>query len=360
MQIHLKPLAEQVVVITGASSGIGLATARLAAARGARLVLAARSAAALGVIRDDLGARGADVVAVVADVAHEDQARHIAEVACTTFGGFDSWVNNAGVSVYGRCLDVDTPDLERVLATNLWGTVHGSRAACAHLVSRGGALINVGSAVSDRAVPLQGIYSASKHAIKGWTDALRVELAHAGAPVSVTLVKPGPIDTPYAQHAANYLGTHPVHVPPVYSVASAARAILYAAEHPVRDVYVGSTARLIGLLSAVAPSLVDTVMQHVFIDGTQSGRPPGGRSILFEPAEDPQATGDYPGLVRASVYTEISVRPALLATVGALAAGALSLTAWSRMRRGDRAPHSRRRTGGSMPNDRRSTARAAQ
>src|SRR5687768_2872773 len=125
MQIHLKPIAAQVVVITGASSGIGLATARLAAARGARLVLAARSASALGLVRDELRARGADVVTVVADVASEDQVRHISEVACSTFGGFDSWVNNAGVSVYGPCLVVRTPDLERVLATNLWGTIHG-------------------------------------------------------------------------------------------------------------------------------------------------------------------------------------------------------------------------------------------
>jgi hypothetical protein len=228
-------------------------------------------------------------------------------------------VNNAAVSVYGSCLDISSSDMARVLATNLWGTIHGSRVACRHLRVRGGALINVGSAVSDRAVPLQGIYSTSKHGIKAWTDALRVELAHEGAPIAVTLIKPAPIDTPYAEHAANYLPDQPVHLPPVYTPRSVARAILHAAEHPTRDVYVGSTARVLSLGSTLVPSLLDTVMERLFVSGTHSGRPRHGRSILYEPSNDLRERGEYPGLVRPSLYTAACRHYGLVGTSLAIA-----------------------------------------
>ena len=201
----LEPLGRQVVVITGASSGIGLATARMAVNRGARVVLAARSHAALAQLVDEITRAGGRAVAVDADVSDEAQVQRVAETAVQTFGGFHTWINNAAVSANGGCLDVTVSDMRRIMDTNFWGVVYGSRIACRHLMKTGGALINVGSVLSDRAAPLQGIYSASKHAIKGWTDALRAELLHAGASVSVTLVKPSAIGTPYAEHAKNYL-----------------------------------------------------------------------------------------------------------------------------------------------------------
>jgi short-subunit dehydrogenase len=167
MRVSLKPLSQQTVVITGATSGIGLVTARMAAQRGAALVLAARNEQALQQLTEELTHDGARAIFVGADVGDESQVRRIAQAALDHFGGFDTWINNAGISIFGRSEDVSLADGRRLFDTNFWGVVHGSRVAVEHLKRRGGALINVGSEVSDVAVPLQGLYSASKHAVKG-------------------------------------------------------------------------------------------------------------------------------------------------------------------------------------------------
>jgi short-subunit dehydrogenase len=323
MKLRLKRLADQVIVITGASSGIGLATARAAARRGARVVVAARSQDALSRLVDEIHEAGGEAVAVIADVGNERDVDRIAATAVQQYGGFDTWVNNAAGSVYGECLEVAIADMQRVMDTNFWGVVYGSRAACRHLRGRGGALINIGSEVSDRAVPLQGIYSASKHAVKGWTDALRAELEFAGAPISVSLIKPGPIDTPYAAHAKNYLDDAPVHVPPVYSVDSVVAAILHCATTPVRDMFVGSAAAIVSTLNKVAPRLTDTFVARTVIPGTHSGKPRYSRDALHTPSEDLRERGDYPGLVRRSLSTRASMHPMLTASVLALAGGLL-------------------------------------
>ena len=233
MKLTLKPLDEQVIVITGASSGIGLVTARMAARAGAKVVLAARNAEALQELEREINQLGGEAIHVVADVGVESDVRSIADAAIARFGGFDTWVNDAGVSVYGRIEQVTTEDLRRVFETNFWGVVYGSRIAAEHLKQRGGgALINLGSTLSDRAIPLQGIYVASKHAVKGFTDAMRMELEDQGAPISVTLIKPAAIDTPYTEHAKNYLPNEPKNPPPVYAPETVARAILHAAVYP--------------------------------------------------------------------------------------------------------------------------------
>src|SRR5687767_13865209 len=187
MPSHLKSLTEQIVVITGATSGIGLVTARTAAKRGAKLVLNARSEASLRQLVDEITAGGGDAVSVAGDVGRERDVQLIAELALERYGGFDTWVNNAGVSIYGRLTEVSVDDMRKLFDTNVWGVVHGSRTAAAHLRQRGGAIVNVGSTLSDRAIPLQGIYCASKHAVKGFTDAFRMELEKDGAPISVSL-----------------------------------------------------------------------------------------------------------------------------------------------------------------------------
>jgi len=204
MNVQLKKLNRQVMVITGASSGIGLVTARMAAQHRARLVLAARSEGALRQLVEEIKAQGGEAIHVVADVGREQDVRRIAEAAIERFGSFDTWVNNAGVSIYGRVLEVSMEDHRQLFETNYWGLVHGSRVACENLKHRGGALINVGSSLSDRAIPLQGTYCASKHAVKGYTDALRMELEEEGAPISVTLIKPSAIDTPYNSSFTNW------------------------------------------------------------------------------------------------------------------------------------------------------------
>jgi short-subunit dehydrogenase len=320
MKLKLKPLKEQVLVITGASSGIGLATARMAAQQGARLVLAARSDESLRQLEDEIRRRGGEAISVDADVGLEDDVRRIADTAVSHFGGFDTWINNAGVSIYGRCLEVSIEDMKRLIDTNLWGVIYGSRIACEYLRNRGGALINIGSEVSDKAVPLQGVYSASKHAVKGWTDALRMELEQDQFPISVTLIKPAAIDTPYTEHAKNYLADQPQHAAPVYAPESVAEAILYAATTPVRDLFVGGGGKLVSTMAQWAPRFTDKVVGKMLSSGTHSGRPPKPGDALHSAGGGLRERGDYPGMVRNSLYTKASIHP-LLTGVAAVGAG---------------------------------------
>jgi len=165
--MKLKELPAQVIVITGATSGIGLATARMAAENGAKVVLVARNGDALHKLANDVNESGGKAVYSVADVADEAALRKAAEKAVGAFGRIDTWINNAGGSIYGRIMDVPTEDLRRLFETNLWGVVNGSKIAVENLLENGGALINVGSEVSDIPVPLQSMYASSKHAVKG-------------------------------------------------------------------------------------------------------------------------------------------------------------------------------------------------
>src|SRR5437762_2550127 len=288
MAMRLKPIHEQTIVITGASSGIGLTTARMAAREGARVVLAARSDQALHDLEQEIQKWGGQAVAVQCDVGNEQQVRQVAQTAFERFGGFDTWVNNAGVSIYGRIEEVSLEDARRVFDTNFWGLVIGSRVAAQHLRSRGGgALINIGSTLSERAIPLQGFYVASKHAVKGFTDALRMELEAERAPISVTLIKPAAIDTPYVDHAKNYMAQAPTNPPPVFAPEAVARTILYAATHQVRDVFVGGSAKRLQMMERYAPRVTDLYMERNLFEAQQdTNRPRDARDSLHEPRND--------------------------------------------------------------------------
>src|SRR4051812_32976426 len=206
MRFPLLPLSEQTMVITGASSGIGLVTAKQAAARGARVVLAARNAADLEYAVEEIRSQGGRAIAVTADVADLQQVEQIGVAALREFGRIHTWVNNAAVSMYGRVMEVSIDDMRRQMDVNYWGQVYGSRVAVRLMRERGGALINVASALSDRAIPLQVNYCAAKHAIKAFTDGLRMELEEEGAPIAVTLLKPASIDTPFFDKAKTVSG----------------------------------------------------------------------------------------------------------------------------------------------------------
>src|SRR5688572_17122254 len=165
-----KSVKDQVIVITGASSGIGLATARMAARRGARVVMAARNEQDLKEAAEEIRVNGGRAIAVTTDVADETAVARLGEAALLEFGTVDTWVNNAGLSIYGKLTEVPLADKRKLFDINFWGVVHGCRTAIRLMKHRGGVLINIGSEVSDLAIPLQGIYSASKHAVKGYTD----------------------------------------------------------------------------------------------------------------------------------------------------------------------------------------------
>jgi short-subunit dehydrogenase len=319
MKYNLKPLSEQVIVITGASSGIGLTTARMAARRGARVVLAARSEDALQQIANEIGE---NATYVIADVGNEEDHRRVAEHAISRFGRIDTWVNNAGISIYGKLLEVPIEDQRKLFETNYWGIVYGSRAACQYMRQNGGALITIGSTVSDRAIPLQGAYSASKHAVKGFTDALRMELEEERVPISVTLIKPGGIATPYIDHAKSYMDRKPSLPPPVYAPENVAEAILHCAENAHRDMFVGSGGKGMSAMGYYAPRLADRYMEKTQFeqqkrDELETPRPDG----LYEPTNDPRERGPYPGhVMETSYYTKASMHPfmtgALMLAVG--------------------------------------------
>jgi len=313
-----KRLRDQVIVITGASSGIGLATARMAARRGACVVLTSRNERDLRVAVEEIDARGGRATHVVADVAVPEEMDRVANVAIREFGGFDTWVNNAGVSIYGKLIDVPMED------TNFWGVVNGCRTAVRYFAGRGGTIINIGSVVSDRAIPLQGMYSASKHAVRGYTDALRMELEHDGLPITVTLVKPASINTPFIDHARNYMAGAPTFPPPVYAPEVVARAILKCAERRIREITVGGGGRMITAFGRLAPRTTDAVMERTLFDSQQDqSRPMPPLDSLYRPTRDGQASGPYDGhVMQSSLYTRAMMSD-ITRALPFIAAGAL-------------------------------------
>lgn len=283
-----EPIGEQVIVITGASSGIGLSTARRAARQGARVVLAARNRRSLEAAVAAIRAEGGAALAVPTDVADREQVENLARAAVDTYGRIDTWVNNAGVLNTAGFLEQPIEDFEQVMRINFLGQVYGARAALPHLARTAGALVCVGSAYSDRGSPYWTAYSASKHAVKGWLDGLRVELQAQGSPVRVTLVKPATINTPLFRKAKTQTGATPRGVPPVYSPTLVAEAILRAAQGEERDIYVGDTALLLSLGERLSPGLVDHFMRLVAIPLQESDEPKSADapSNLYAPVDD--------------------------------------------------------------------------
>jgi NADP-dependent 3-hydroxy acid dehydrogenase YdfG len=325
-----KPLPQQTIVITGASSGIGLATAEQAAAAGARLVIVGRDAPALERIARQLALEHrADVLPVAADVAQRGEVEEVARQALQRFGSFDTWINNAGVGLVGSLLDdFDEACARRVVDTNFWGTVHGSLAAVAHMRRRGGTLVNIASITADHAVPMQSVYSASKHAVKGFTDGLRQELMAEGAPVAVVLVKPACIATPLIEHVAHPAGRKPRLVSPLYDPRDAARAVLMVAERPQREISIGGAAGLNSVAASVSPGMMEVGAPVLADRQWRDERSDGSTGNLFAPSHDShgRVLGHHPGQrIMPSLYNR-ALEP--LQAVPGLLAGALAGGAW--------------------------------
>jgi short-subunit dehydrogenase len=333
MRLKLKNVRDQVIVITGASSGIGLTTAEMAAAEGARVVLTARNEMDLRQACDRVMARGGRAAYVAGDVADPDVLEMVANKAISEFGAIDTWVNNAGIGMFGRTIDMSLADKRRLFDVNFWGVIHGCRAAVRAMRQRGGAIINVGSISSDRAIPLLGIYSASKSAVKSYTDALRMELEEEGAPIAVTLVKPASINTPFVDHARNYMAEAPEYAGTVYPPEEVARAILHCAQHPVRDVIVGGGGKVISVLEKVAPRMTDLMMERTLFTAQKKDEPRRPTDSLDAPQED----GSRYGTTHRHVWRRSTYTRAALSDVGRalpiLALGALVAATVSSMRR---------------------------
>jgi NAD(P)-dependent dehydrogenase (short-subunit alcohol dehydrogenase family) len=253
-------IRDAVVVITGASSGIGRAAALALAEQGAAVVLAARREEALREVEHDCVHRGARALVVPTDVADEAQVQRLAERAIEAFGRIDAWVNNAAVTLFGRFEEVPPEVYERVLRVNLFGYIHGARAVLPYLREQGeGVLINVASVVGYVGQPYTSAYCTSKFAIRGFSECLRQELLDAPG-IQVCTVLPSSIDTPLFQHAANYTGRSIKPMEPVYPAAMVADAIVRLIRHPRREVIVGAAGQMLAAAHALAPGLTERMM----------------------------------------------------------------------------------------------------
>lgn len=344
MAVTLKPLSEQTIVITGASSGIGLATARRAAREGAKVLLVARNEDALREAVESIRLRGGKADFLAIDITAADAPERIGAKARSAFGGFDTWVNDAAVALYARLEDTGIDEQRRVFDVGYFATVAASLYAARELTARGGgAIVNLGSILSDRTVPVQGAYSAMKHAVQGFTEAFRMEMEAEGRPLSVTLIKPAAIDTPYPEHARNRMDK-PARVPPVvYDPELVAKAICFAAAHPKRDLTIGGTGMAMTKMSNLLPRSADRFMEMFFKEEAQTidtPATPGAKDNLFEPRKDGRERSNQDIHVRKqSLALEVQMRPwttmAILGSVGVAAGMLLSLRGSTPRRRDD-------------------------
>ncbi|MFJ9036984.1 SDR family oxidoreductase [Streptomyces sp. NPDC102406] len=278
----------QTVVITGASAGIGRATARLYGGRGANVVLIARGRAGLEAAAEDVESLGGHPLVQVADTARADEVEAAAEAAEQAFGPIDVWINCAFSSVFAPFDEITAEEYERATQVTYLGFVNGTRSALKRMLPRDrGTIVQVGSALGERSVPLQSVYCGAKHAINGFTSALRTELLHRGSNVHVTIAQMPAVNTPQFSWVTSRLSRHPQPVPPIYQPEVAARGIAHAADHPRRkQYYVGATTVATLWANRLVPALLDRYLARTGVDSQQTDqRPPSGKSNLFEPVD---------------------------------------------------------------------------
>ncbi len=280
-------ISDSVVVVTGASSGVGRAAALKFSRAGATVAVVARRRDALGRLADHCGRFGGRTMVVPADVRDESAVRSLARQVVEQYGRIDVWINNAAVSLFGRIEETPYEAYRNVIETNLLGYVHGARAVLPYFREQGsGTLVNVSSVVGKIGQPFTSAYVSTKFAIVGLSECLRMELLDA-PDVHVCILLPGSIDTPLFQHAANYTGRTVKAMEPVYSAERIADAILELAERPRREVSVGGAPKMIMLMHALAPSLAEKTMARKVDKDHFMDRPtPPTDGNLFQPMRE--------------------------------------------------------------------------
>jgi NAD(P)-dependent dehydrogenase (short-subunit alcohol dehydrogenase family) len=318
-----KPLSEQVVVVTGATAGLGRAVARLAAARGAAVVAVGRGADGLDAVVAELERMGGRAAGVQADVASLDDCSRVVEEALDRFDRIDTFCANAMVTVYREARDLAPEELRRVMDVNFFGAVNCYWAALPHLVEARGSFVHVSSALAYRGIPLQAAYCSSKAAGRAFFESARVEHRKHGIPVDISLLLPGAINTPQFDTARQYIGKQPQPVPPIYEPEPFAAAVVHTFEHPVRELPVGWGAQKLLWGQKLSPRAGDLVLLRSGWDGqhTAEDKPVGSPDNLFEPLPgDRGARGRFSDRSRGSTFwTSLRLRRWL---VGAALAGA--------------------------------------
>ena len=327
----------QTVVITGASAGIARAATRIYGARGAKVGLIARGQAGLDGAAADVRDAGGTALAISADVADYEQVDAAASRFEAELGPIDVWINVAFTSVFAPFEQIKPDEFRRVTDVSYLGFVHGTMAALQRMRPRDqGAIVQVGSALSERSIPLQSAYCGAKHAINGFTSSLRCELLHEGSHIRVTVVQMPAVNTPQFSWVKSRLPRDPQPVPPIYQPEVAARGIVYAADHPGRREYwVGASTVATLAANKVAPALLDRYLARTGYQSQQTSEPaePGRPDNLLQPVDQPRgsdhgAHGSFDGRSHArSAQLWASHHPALCALAGGGAAAAAALLA---------------------------------
>jgi short-subunit dehydrogenase len=328
-----RPLHDQVVVVTGASSGVGRETALLLAERGATVVLAARNEEALRTLEAEVTRLGGTAFVRPTDVAEWAQVEGLAHETVERFGRIDTWVNCAATAVYGEVHQLSIEEITRAIQVILLGQIHGMKAALEQMRAQDqGGIVNVASALAVQAVPLQAPYVAAKHGILGFAESLRMELEHEGSPVTVSTLLPASINTPLFEHARSKMGVLPQPVPPIYQPRVIADAVLHAISHPQPRMVVGGGGKMLEMVHRIAPRLAPTLLLRVgrTVQKQKTDRPDVGTDNLFSTSTGPGAVeGSFGQRAKStSLYTTaLEQHPgrirALLATGAVLGVTAL-------------------------------------
>jgi len=321
VSVPKRPIAEQMIVVTGASSGVGRAVARLAGGRGARVVCAGRNGDGLAGAVREVEQAGGRALAVELDVAVEDECHQLVERAVDEFGRIDSFVRSHMVSVYGEVRELRADELRRVIDVNFLGSVYCLTAALAHLKDSHGTFVDVNSALAYRGIPLQAPYCASKAALRTFLESARVELQHEGAGVDVCVLLPGAIDTPHFDRVRQKLGLQPQPVPPIYEPEAFAEIVLHCCEHPYRELPIGWGAQKALWGQKLSPRLGDWMLRRNGWKSQTTGepKPVDSPDNLFDTLPgDPGARGRFGDQARSrAAWTTLRLHPRL-ATAAAL------------------------------------------